>query len=60
MPPLLQGVPQTPLGEICLERYEISPVEDVKGHLSNLIDELRVVLTGEVKERGWMLLLALC
>ena len=54
VPALLLGVPQTPLGEICLKRYEISPVEplhDVKGHLSNLIDELRVVLTGDVNER---------
>lgn len=54
VPALLQGVPHTPLEEISLERYEISPVEplhDVKGHLSNLMDELQVVLTGEVKER---------
>ena len=42
-----------PLTELGLERYEISPVEplhDVKGHLSNIIEELRVTLTGKVRE----------
>ena len=43
-----------PLTELCLENYEVSPVEplhDLKGHLSNIIEELRVTLTGEVKEK---------
>ena len=54
VPALLQGVPETPLVDLCLDKYEISPVEplhDLKGHLSNLIDELRVALAGEVKEK---------
>ena len=54
VPALLQGVPETPLADLSLDKYEVSPVEplhDVKGHLSNLIDELRVLLTGEAKER---------
>ena len=54
VPALLQGVPETPLVDLCLDKYEISPVEplhDHKGHLSNLIDELRVALIGEVKEK---------
>ena len=54
VPALLQGAPETPLVDLCLDKYEISPVEplhDLKGHLSNLIDELRVALTGKVKEK---------
>ena len=54
VPALLQGVPEMPLTELCLENYEVSPVEplhDLKGHLSNIIEELRVTLTGEVKEK---------
>ena len=54
VPVLLQGTPETPLCEIGLEAYEVSPVEplhDIKGHLSNIIDELRVSLIGEIKER---------
>ena len=54
VPALLQGSPETPLTNLHLDRYEISPVEplhDVKGHLSNLIDEIRAILTGEAKER---------
>ena len=54
VPALLQGAPETPLADLCLDRYENSPVEplhDIKGHLSYLIDELRVTLTGEVKEK---------
>lgn len=53
VPALLQGTPEMPLTELGLERYEISPVEplhDVKGHLSNIIEELRVTLTGKVRE----------
>ena len=39
VPALLQGAPETPLADLCLDRYENSPVEplhDIKGHLSNL------------------------
>lgn len=54
VPALLQGVPDVPLCELGLEHYEISPVEplhDIKGHLSNLIDELRKSLSGEVQRQ---------
>ena len=54
VPALIQDTPETPLCEIGLEYYEVSPVEplhDIKGHLSNLIDELRISLNGEVKEK---------
>ena len=47
VPALIQDIPETPLCEIRLEYYEVSPVEplhDIKGHLSNLIDELRISL----------------
>ena len=43
----------TELEEFGLEHYEISPVEplhDVKGYLINIIDEIRVSVTGEVKK----------
>ena len=45
VPALLQGVPDKSLHNFSLENYEISPVEplhDVKGHISNLLDEIRV------------------
>ena len=51
VPALLQGSPETPLTDLYLDKYEISPVEplhDVKGRLSNLIDE---IITDEAKER---------
>ena len=54
VPALLQGCPETNVGHLCLDKYEISPVEplhDVKGHLSNLIDEIRPLLKGEAKKR---------
>ena len=44
-------LPETPLQEIGLEHYEVSPVEPLHGHLSNIIDELHVSLTGEVKHK---------
>ena len=50
VPALLQGCPETQLEELGLEKYGISPVEplhDVKGHLNNLIDEIRAQLRGE-------------
>ena len=53
MPALLQGVPETPLPEPFLGNYEISPVEplyDIKGHLSNIIEELTVSLMAEAKK----------
>ena len=40
VPVLLQGVADTPLQD---------PLHDIKGHLSNLIEELRATLTGDVK-----------
>ena len=54
VPALLQGCPETNVGHLCLDKYEISPVEplhDVKGHLNNLIDEIRPLLKGEAKKR---------
>ena len=42
-----------PLTQLGLDCYKISPVEplhDIKGHLSNIIDELRAALTGKVRE----------
>lgn len=51
VPAVLQGVPDKELEEFGLEHYEVSPVEplhDVKGHLINIIDEIRVSVTGEV------------
>ena len=41
VPVLLQGVADTPLQD---------PLHDIKGHLSNLIEELRATLTGDVKQ----------
>ena len=46
VPALLQGVADKPLAEFSLNHYEISPVEplhDFKGHLSNIIDEIKGV-----------------
>ena len=54
VPALLQGIPEMPLCKIGLEHYKISPVErlhDIKGHLCNIIDEVRVSLEGEVREK---------
>ena len=53
VPALLQGAPEMPLTQLGLENYEISPVEplhDIKGHLSNIIEEIRITLTGKVRE----------
>ena len=52
VPAFIQDIPETPLCEIGLEYCEVSPVEplyDIKGHRSNLTDELRIYLNGEVK-----------
>ena len=54
VPALLQGIPEIPLCKTGLEHYEISPVErlhDIQGHLCNIIDEVRVSLEGEVREK---------
>ena len=54
VPALLQGVPDKPLQDFGLEHYEISPVEplhDVKGHISNLLDEIRVSLSDEARQK---------
>ena len=50
---LLQGTPDTPLKLLGLDRYEIAPTEplhDIKGHISNLIEELLKVVTGELEK----------
>ena len=54
VPALLQGMPEKPLSELNLQQYEISPIEplhDLKGHLSNLIDEVEVAVTGLAKQK---------
>ena len=54
VPALIQGIPETPLSELHLHHYEISPIEplhDLKGHLSNLIDEVKVAVTGPTKQK---------
>lgn len=43
VPAFLQGTPDTPLKLLGLDRYKIAPTEplhDIKGHISNLIEEL--------------------
>lgn len=52
VPALLQGVADKSLAEFNLNKYEISPIEhlhDIKGHLSNIIEEIKVLITGPVK-----------
>ena len=54
VPALIQGIPETPLSELHLHHYEISPIEplhDLKGHLSNLIDQVKVAVTGPAKQK---------
>lgn len=56
VPALLQGVPHMDLEDFGLSHYEVAPVKplhDIKGHLCNLIQELRVhaSLTGEAQQR---------
>ena len=54
VPALLQGVPDKSLVEYGLQNYEISPIEplhDIKGHLSNMIDEIKILLNGPAKEK---------
>lgn len=52
VPALLQGAADKSLAEFNLNKYEISliePLHDIKGHLSNIIDEIKVLVTGPVK-----------
>ena len=54
VPALLQGVPEKSLAEYDLKFYEVSPLEplhDIKGHLSNMIEEIKVLLNGPAKEK---------
>ena len=54
MPALLQGVPQESLDAYGISKYEISPVEplhDIKGHLSNIIQESRALISGNTKQK---------
>jgi len=54
VPALLHNIPDTPLEALHLQHYEVSPTEpvhDIKGHFTNLIDELQAVVTGNVKEK---------
>ena len=54
VPALLHGVPDKSLVEYGLQNYEISPIEplhDTKGHLSNMIDEIKILPNGPAKEK---------
>ena len=54
VPALLQNTPETPLDSLYLHNYEISPTEplhDIKGHLSNVADELLAQTTGNIKKK---------
>lgn len=54
VPALLQGTPEASLTSLGLEMYEIAPTEplhDIKGYLSNLIEELLKVATGKLLEK---------
>lgn len=54
VPALIQNSPDTSLDSLHLENYEISPTEplhDIKGHLSNVTDELLAQTTGNVKKK---------
>lgn len=50
-PALLQDQPEATLESLNLQHYEVSPTEplhDLKGHLSNIIDETLQTATGQV------------
>lgn len=50
-PALLKECPETTLGSLNLQYYEVSPTEplhDLKGHLGNIIDETLLITTGDV------------
>ena len=54
VPALLQGVPDKKLKDFGLENYKISPVEplhDLKVPLSNIIDEIRVSVSSDMKKK---------
>ena len=54
VPALLQGTPEASLKSLGLEIYEIAPTEplhDIKGHISNLIEELLKVASGKLLEK---------
>ena len=52
VPALWRDVPDKSLAEFGLHFYEISePLHDLKGHLSNIIDENKVLVTGETKDK---------
>ena len=54
VPALLHDTPETSLESLYLQNYEISPTEplhDIKGHLSNVTDELLAQTTGNVKKK---------
>lgn len=50
MPALLHDTPETSLDSLYLQNYEISPIEPLQGHLSNVTDELLAQTTGNVKK----------
>ena len=52
VPSLLVTKPEQPLTELNLESYTIldcEPLHDLKGHVTNLLEELPIILTGETK-----------
>lgn len=54
VPALLQPTPLTPIEDLNLQHYEISPIEplhDIKGHLSNLIEEAIAIARGEARTK---------
>ena len=54
VPALLHDTPEASLESLYLQNYEISPTEplhDIKGHLSNVTDELLSQTTGNIKKR---------
>ena len=51
VPALLQPTPQANLEDLNLESYEILPIKplhDIKGHLSNIIEEAIAIAKGEM------------
>ena len=51
-PALLTSNPQTSLEEINLQQYEISacePLHDFKGHMANLVEEIKHMVVGNAK-----------
>lgn len=51
VPALLQSNPEMCLSDLHLDKYEISPTEplhDLKGHISNILDEVQKTATGDI------------